>query len=99
MGISAKQQGSLILKGDLYLTGLHRIRSSTYLFKLTGDAAVTAAGSNPGATRRKKLKILIDDTVYYLLAANDWVTSGSESTSPSSSRSPSTSRSPSSSAS
>ena len=101
MGTATKQRGSYILSGDLYLTGQYRITSSTYLFQLTtnsGTVVQTAAGATAGTTT-KKIKILIDSVVYYLLAADDWVTANSPSVSPSSSRSPSASRSPSSSSS
>jgi hypothetical protein len=94
MGIRSKNYGSTIIIGDLYLTGILRITSSTYLFYLTSSGTVveTPEGPYAGATR-KKIKILIDDVAYYLLAANDWVTANSPSISPSASVSPSASSS------
>lgn len=97
MPIRSKTYGNIINIGDLYLTGTLRITNANYLFKLTtnsGTVAQTPAGAVASPTR-KKIKITIDDVVYYFLAATDWITGNSPSISPSPSRSPSASRSPS----
>ena len=95
MAINQKIYGNVVLKGDLYITGVLRVTNQAYLLKLTtggGAIAQTPDGAVAGTTK-KKIKILIDNVVYYLLAASDWVDEGSQSISPSASRSPSSSAS------
>ena len=95
MAINQKFYGGMVLKGDFYISGALRIRNSQYLMKLTtggGSVALTPAGVTAGNVQ-KKIKIDIDGVDYYLLAASDWVNTGSESVSPSSSVSPSASAS------
>src|SRR5512139_3315211 len=96
---TSKVQGTRMLKGDYYVTGVLNVGNPSYVFQLTsGSGAIlsTASGSIPGALR-KKLKIAIDGVDYYVLAASDWV--NATSSTPSASKSPSASLSPSASAS
>jgi hypothetical protein len=92
--IRQKSYGQWILQGDIYLHGILRITSSTYLLKATTSGLVsqTPAGVTAGNVV-KKIKIQIDGADMYLLAADDWVDAGSQSVSPSSSSSPSASSS------
>jgi hypothetical protein len=88
---TSSTKGNKKITGDYSITGIPNITCPTYLFKLTtssGAVVATAQGAVAGPTR-KKLKITIDGTTYWLLAANDWVTANSASRSPSSSISPS----------
>jgi hypothetical protein len=98
MGFQGYSRGNIKHEGDLYLSGVFRVRASTYLLKLASSSGIVAtpSGAVPGATR-KKLRILVDGTEMFLLAADDWVNATSSTAS--SSLSPSASRSPSSSAS
>ena len=87
--------GNKQLVGDLYLTGSLNVVNRTHALKLTtlsGTVVTAADGAIPSPTR-KKLRVLIDGVVYYLLAATDWVDANSSSASPS--KSPSASLSPS----
>ena len=89
--------GAKKIQGDLLHTGTLNLKSTNHLFRLTsgsGGVVSTADGAIPSATR-KKLKITIDGSVFYFLAATDWVDANSSSASPS--PSPSSSVSPSSS--
>jgi hypothetical protein len=93
MAYNQRFYGDTLQRGNMNINGILKITSSTYLAKLTtgsGAVAATPAGVI-ASTTRKKVKIAIDDVDYYLLAATDWVNSGSQSTSPSSSKSPSSS--------
>jgi len=99
MAVISKMRGSIVTIGDLYLTGSLRPSPTTanpYVLRLDStNAAVSTPAGVVASPTRKKIKILIDSTVYYLLAATDWVTGNSPSISPSASRSPSASASPS----
>jgi len=98
MGFQAFNRGNIKHEGDIYLSGVFRLKTPTYLCKVTSDSTIftTAAGAVPGGTR-KKLRILVDGVEMFFLAADDWVNAASQTES--ASLSPSASRSPSSSAS